>query len=138
MMLYDIRGRPVKRTIARYRIKWDKKSRSKFQFRVKQLLKPIWFADVVFEEFPVFGTLLKIDFYNGTKRIAVEVNGPQHEEFNPFFHDNSPQKFIKGIKRDLHKHAWCEQNKIQLIEIVAKDLENLSTFYGRIQRSSNS
>jgi hypothetical protein len=138
MTLYDIRGRLVNRMVARFRLKWEKPSRSKLQFRVKQLLKPIWFTDIVFEEFPVFGSLLKIDFYNGTKRVAVEVNGPQHEEFNPFFHGDSPQQFIKGIKRDLHKHTWCERNQIRLVEILESDLSDIRAFYARIQDESNS
>ena len=135
MTLFDIRGNLVTRTVIRYKIHWNGKSRSKLQCRVKQLLKPIWSVDVVFEEFPVFGSLLKIDFYNGTKRIAVEVNGPQHDKFNKFFHDDSPLKWVKSIKRDMRKYEWCERNKIRLVEIIEADLNDLASFYQRIQNA---
>lgn len=135
MTLYNIYGRLVGKTVNKYRVKWDKPSRSKFQFKVKQLLKPIWITDVVFEEFPVFGSLLKIDFYNATRKVAIEVNGPQHDKFH-FFHDGSPQKFIKAIKYDLRKYEWCEKNQIKLIEIVEKDLLNIADFYSLIKNAN--
>jgi hypothetical protein len=138
MTLFDVKGRLVKRTVIRYKVRWLDVSRSKLQFRVKQLLKPIWYCDVVFEEFPVFGSRMHMDFYNASKRIGVEVNGPQHEKFNPFFHNNSPQSFVKGIKRDLTKHSWCERNGIRLVEIIESDMDNLVEFYHRIQDCANS
>lgn len=133
MILLAISGRPISRCINRYRIKWNEKSRSKLQFKVKQLLLPIWNTDIVFEEFPVFGTKMKVDFFNATKRVAVEVNGPQHDKFNPFFHDGSRFNFLKGIKRDIQKGKWLECNKIKLIEIIESDLSDLVVFYNRIQ-----
>lgn len=135
MTLFDTHGRLITMSVARYRVAWEKQSRSKFQFQVKKLLKPIWYIDVVFEEFPVFGTRLRLDFYNATKKIAVEVNGPQHEKYNPFFHGDSPVSFIKGIKRDLHKHSWCAKNQITLVEILPEDLKDSKEFYRRIQSS---
>jgi len=129
MTLFDVRKRLVSRNVIRFKVKWDKASRSKLQFRVKQLLKPIWFYDVVFEEFPVFGSLMKIDLFNASKKIAVEVNGPQHDKFNAFFHGESPLQFVKGLKRDLRKYEWCEWNKITVIEVIETDLANLSHFY---------
>ena len=61
----------------RYSIKWKEKSRSKLQFGVKQFLLPYWSSDVVFEEFPVAGTRLTLDFYNANKKVAIEVQGAQ-------------------------------------------------------------
>lgn len=135
MILYDVKGRLVKRLVAKFRIKWDASSRSKLQFRAKQFLKAIWCTDIVFEEFPVFGSLLKIDIYNGTKRIAIEINGPQHEKYNSFFHRGSPQEFVKSIRRDLTKSGWCELNNIKLVELIKDDIENASSFYAIIQNS---
>ena len=51
-----------------YIINWDGKSRSKFQFDVKQFLKKYWVGDVVFEELRVVGTRLSLDFFNATKK----------------------------------------------------------------------
>jgi len=46
---------------------------------------------------------MKVDMINMTKRIAVEVQGAQHESFNKFFHGNSRANYLKSIKRDYHK-----------------------------------
>ena len=58
----------------RYLIDWNKKCRSKIQKRVKDLLHGYWDADVVFEEFPVAGTRMTLDFYNANKKIAIEMH----------------------------------------------------------------
>lgn len=137
MKLLTLAGRPMERSVNRYRIVWEKKSRSKIQFRVKQLLKVVWDTHIVFEEFPVFGTKMKVDFYNATKKVAIEVNGPQHDKFNKFFHDNSRLQFLKGIKRDTLKYQWLEKNGIFLIEIIEEDLKDLNHFYARIQTDGN-
>ena len=48
----------------RYKIKWNGKSRSKFQKNVKKYLYGYWKYDAVYEEFKVAGTQLTLDFYN--------------------------------------------------------------------------
>ena len=67
-------------------IDWSSPSKSKRQREVKKFLKKYWQNHVVFEEFPVAGTRLCIDFYNANKRIAIEVQGSQHTKYNKFFH----------------------------------------------------
>jgi len=136
--LLNVYGKLVDRNVARYRVEWEGKSPSKLQHRVKLLLKPIWFAHVVFEEFPVFGSLQRLDFYNATKRIAVEVNGPQHDKIIPFFHGNLPQLgFASALRRDLNKYRWCERNNINVVEIIEADLSDIQGFYKRIQDAYN-
>ena len=78
----------LRKNVSKYKIDWEKKSRSKIQFAVKQFLKPHWCYQVCFEEFPVFGSKMSVDILNATKKIAIEVNGPQHKKFNKFFHNN--------------------------------------------------
>ncbi len=126
MKLFDIHGRPRSRMVSKYLIDWDKKSKSKLQFNVKQFLKSYWQNHIVYEEFPVYGTRLKVDFINMTKRMAVEVHGPQHESFNKFFHGNSRAKYLASIKRDAQKAEWLEKNNFIFIEIYDKDIDNLS------------
>ena len=58
---------------------------SKRQKAVKDFLKDYWYHHVTFEEFPVVGTRLSLDFYNANKRVAVEVQGAQHTKYNKFF-----------------------------------------------------
>ena len=111
----------------RYLIKWDKKSRSKIQFKTKQFLKKYWDSHVVFEEFPVAGTRLKFDFYNANKRTAVEVHGAQHTKFVQFFHGRK-SNFVKQLRRDQQKIDFCELNDIKLVEIFDGDKITKKTF----------
>tara|TARA_R100000005_G_C4864923_1_gene124349 strand:+ start:53 stop:469 length:417 start_codon:yes stop_codon:yes gene_type:complete len=126
MRLYNIYGRSVTKNVTKHLIKWDAKSRSKLQFEVKQFFKQHWFNQIVYEEFPVFGTRMKVDILNATKRIAIEVNGEQHDKFNKFFHNNSRAKYLDSIKRDVKKAEWLEKNDFVLIEIYKKDITQLS------------
>ena len=126
MRLLNIYGKFRSRNVSRFLIKWDAKSRSKLQFRVKKFLKPFWGNQIVYEEFPVYGSRMKVDFINATKRIAVEVNGPQHNNFNKFFHNNSRLNYLEHIKRDLEKIKWLESNNFKILELEEGDVDKLS------------
>ena len=126
MRLYNIHGRPQNKSVSKYLINWNKKSRSKLQKRAKDFFKPYWIAHVVYEEFPVYGTRLKVDILNATIKVAIEVNGPQHSSFNKFFHNNSRSKYLDSIKRDYQKRVWLENNNYKLVELEEKDVKNLS------------
>ena len=69
---------------------------------------------------------MKVDILNATKKIAVEVNGAQHGNFNKFFHANSRVNYLKSINRDFKKLEWLEQNDYNLIEINHDEVESLS------------
>ena len=119
MIFKSITGREQKmRNPTKYLIKWDKKCRSKLQKKVKDLLYKHWKADVVFEEFPVLGSRMTIDFYNANKNVAIEVDGMQHYKYNKFFHSNSKHKFLEQLKRDEQKEMFCESNSIEFIRIM--------------------
>ena len=126
MRLLDTKGRLVTQSIGRFAMDWDKKSRSNVQFAVKQFLRPYWGAHIVFEEFPVFGTRLKVDILNLTMKIAVEVHGGQHEKFNPFFHKGNPANFLKGFKNDTKKLDWLVLNGFKVVEIYEKEVPSLT------------
>ena len=126
MRLRSITGRLVNRNVSKYLIDWDKKSRSKIQFATKQFLKKFWKNHIVYEEFPVYGTRLKVDILNATKKIAVEVNGRQHYSFNKFFHGGSRQKFLQSIKRDCKKFDWLKSNDFEVVEIEEGEVPLLS------------
>jgi len=106
---------------SRYLIKWKKDCKSKIQKRIKDMLYPHWGADIVFEELPVAGTRMTLDFYNANKKIAVEVDGNQHYKFNKFFHSNSRQNFLAQLQRDDKKEYFCEINQIKLVRILESD-----------------
>ncbi|NCF42127.1 MAG: hypothetical protein GWP32_04455 [Bacteroidetes bacterium] len=121
----------AKRTVKKpkkFLIDWDGKSRSKIQFSAKQFLKKYWSKHVVFEEFPVAGTKLSLDFYNANKKIAVEVQGKQHTKYVPFFHGKNKINYINQLKRDQDKLKFCEINDIQLVEIYDGEEVNEKLF----------
>ena len=108
--------RRIKRPVI-YLINWEKNSRSKLQSKVKNFLKVFWDGDVVFEEFPVVGTRLTLDFFNASKNIAIEVQGKQHTKYNKFFHQGNKMNYLHQLKRDDDKLAFCDLNKIKLVEV---------------------
>tara|TARA_Y100001938_G_C7956340_1_gene361912 strand:+ start:146 stop:547 length:402 start_codon:yes stop_codon:yes gene_type:complete len=105
----------------RYKIDWAAPSRSKIQYKVKRALKESWENHVVFEEFPVAGTKMTLDFYNANKKIAIEVQGRQHTKYVPHFHGNNKINYISQLRRDNQKREFCEINGIRLIEIHEGD-----------------
>ena len=111
-----------------YLINWDGESKSKIQFQAKQFLKNHWANHIVFEEFPVAGTKLSLDFYNANKKIAVEVQGKQHTKYVPFFHGSNKINYLNQLKRDQDKFKFCELNDIQLVEIYDGDELNDKLF----------
>jgi hypothetical protein len=125
LRLYNIRGRQVNKNVSRYLIDWDKKSRSNLQFKAKQFLKPFWEKHIVYEEFPVFGTRMKVDIVNVTKFIAVEVNGQQHGSYNKFFH-NSRYGYFQSISRDVKKEEWLEKNGFEVITVEYDEVDFLT------------
>lgn len=104
----------------KYLINWSSKSRSKFQENVKKFLFKYWCQDIVFEEFPIVGTRLTLDFYNANKKIAIEAQGRQHVQFIQFFHQDR-LNFLHQLKRDQNKEKFCELNGIKLVTIFEKD-----------------
>jgi len=109
-------------------INWEASSRSKRQKAVKDFLKDYWYNHVTFEEFPVVGTRLSLDFYNANKRVAVEVQGSQHTKYNKFFHGGHKNNYLEQLKRDQIKAEFCEVNNIILVEIYDSDIINKSLF----------
>ena len=126
MRLYNVNGVLVKKTVNRYLIKWDGESKSKLQFQTKQFLKPFWRSCICYEEFPVYGTLLKVDLLNATLKIAIEVNGPQHSQLH-YFHNGKPSLYLDTFKRDVKKIEWLKRNGFEVVEINFDEVSKLST-----------
>lgn len=125
MRLYDIKGELVSKNVSKYRVDWDGKSKSKLQFQVKQFLKEHWFTHIVYEEFPVFGSRLRLDFFNANRHIVIEVDGSQHDEFNEFFHKDR-WGYVDHMERDSRKFRWIERNELHFIQIKEKEIPLLS------------
>lgn len=110
----------------KYRINWEKDSVSIFQTKVKNYVFPYWRNDIVFEEFPVVGSRLTLDFYNATLRLAIEVQGQQHYKYVKHFHGKSKLNYLKQLKNDDDKLNFCIKNDIKLIEVCSEaDIKNL-------------
>ena len=107
--------------IKKHLISWESSSRSKFQFSVKQFLKQYWFNHIVFEEFPIVGTRMSLDFYNANKKVAIEVQGKQHVKYIPFFHGQYKNNYLGQLDRDRQKSLFCDKNDLSLIEIYPED-----------------
>lgn len=122
-------NKKVKLKINDYIIDWDGKSPSKFQWSVKQFLKPYWRSCLCLEEMRIPGSLLRCDFVNISSGLILEASGDQHQKFNPFFHDNSREKYRQSICRDFKKLEWAEANNLKFIEIYETDLPKLSPEY---------
>ena len=126
MRFYTLSGKLVNKNLNKYLITWDGKSRSIIQRKVKQFLKPYWKGMLVMEEMPCAGTLLHVDIVNLTLKVAVEINGIQHTNYNTFFHGSNPAKYLLGIKNDVLKSEWLAKNNFKLIEINYDEIDLLS------------
>ena len=84
MIFLSSTGRKIKVNTSKYLVDWESPSRSKLQTSVKKILREVWRGDRVYEEFPVAGTKMTIDFYNATQEVAIEVDGKQHIQSNKF------------------------------------------------------
>lgn len=105
----------------KYIIDWDAGSRSKIQAKVKDFLRYHWEREAVFEEFPVAGTKMTLDFYNATRNVAVEVQGQQHRKYTAHFHNKNKVNFLNQLRRDKEKLEFCELNGIKLVEVYHDD-----------------
>ncbi|MDO8610085.1 MAG: hypothetical protein Q7R95_06025 [bacterium] len=112
--------------INKYKIDWENDGNSSLETRFRDLIYPFWKNHIVLFQLIIPSSLLKIDFLNCNKKLAVEINGPQHNSFNKFFHNNSRANYLSSIKRDLIKIKWLEDNNIQLLELQEEDLDNFS------------
>lgn len=125
MRLLNVNGKLVFKNVSRFLIKWDKPSKSIIQYKAKQFLKPYWNGQIVYEEFPVYGSLLKVDIVNATLRIAIEVHGPQHSEYH-WFHGGKPSEYLHSIQRDIKKMDWLAANNFTIAEIYHTEIDLLS------------
>ena len=128
MKLLSPTGRTYQVNIAKYKVDWNAKCRSKFQFNVKQFLKPYLLCHVVCEEFRIPGTKLTCDLIDFSTHNIFEAQGIQHIDYNKFFHNGSKLNFLNQIKRDQDKSKWAENNGFTLVEIFPDDVLNKQWF----------
>lgn len=98
-------------------------NKSKPHLEARALISNIFPQTSVLEEVRIPGTKLRLDFYIPSYGVAVEINGRQHSEYVPHFHETK-MNFYKGVSRDRRKVDWCELNQISLIILEYNDREN--------------
>lgn len=107
-------------------VKQEKNSCSKGHKQARLLLKELFPLDTIFEEVTLPGSktkknnLLYADFYLRSRNLIIEVQGEQHTEHIPFFHETKAD-FYRGQVRDRAKQDWCELNGITLIQLPVSE-----------------
>lgn len=100
----------------RYPVRSRDQCKSHGQYMLGRLLRSIYGQALILEEFPIPEERLFLDFYMPHHSLAFEYHGPQHDQFNKFFHADKAG-FQKSQERDARKQAWCKLNTISLIAI---------------------
>ena len=122
MKVTGINGREYAWNLTSYNVDAnDKRKRSKFHVRARNLLKTIFHSYRILEEVKLPGSteshrkgVLYLDFYIPQIMMAIEVHGQQHYDYTPFFHKNKAD-FALAQAKDDDKIRWCELNKIDII-----------------------
>jgi len=96
--------------------KTESSCRSKIQFQIGQIIKKRYPLDPVLEDITIPDTRLSLDFFIPHRKLAVEVQGEQHDQMNPYFHKSNAE-FEEQKERDELKRFFCELNGIKLLEI---------------------
>jgi len=96
--------------------KTESSCRSKIQFQIGQIIKKRYPLDPVLEDITIPDTRLSLDFFIPHRKLAVEVQGEQHDQMNPYFHKSNAE-FEEQKERDELKRFFCELNSIKLLEI---------------------
>jgi hypothetical protein len=117
MNVYNIDGKKIKWKLNGYALGHiPEKLCSQYHIKCKSLLQELFAVYSILEEIPVPDLGLTLDFFIPMKKLAIEVDGQQHDKFVPFFHGNK-QKFAKGKTNDRLKEYWCELNNITIIRL---------------------
>ena len=117
MQVVDLDGNSGEWKVKGKEVTLDKRPRSSLHKTARELLKERFPTYQILEEVGVpvkRGIHLYFDFYLPLRKLAIEVHGQQHYEYNTMFH-NSQLDFLKQRRHDRYKEEWCEANGIQLI-----------------------
>jgi len=99
-------------------------SKSGPQKTLGNLLAKIYGPSKILEDYPLPGSNLSWDYWIPHSNIAFEFDGPQHQEFNKFFH-KTPEGFVKQVQRDNRKQRLADINGVRLLTITEKPTQEL-------------
>lgn len=123
MQIIDLQGKSHKINIrpSKNEMRNEAACRSKLQYQTGQYLREKYPFDPILEDYLLVGYYF--DFFLPKRKMAVEIQGIQHDEFVPFFH-KTKAKFKEAQIRDAAKQQLCDINGIKLYLIrEAKELE---------------
>lgn len=103
----------------------DKSIESRPHQNARKLLQEKYPTVLILEEFQIQvkkNKYLYLDFFIPIYKIAIEVQGQQHEKYTPFFHNNQ-YNYIQYKINDKLKKDWAELNNIELQYLSEKELK---------------
>jgi hypothetical protein len=92
-------------------------NKSSFHLMARELLQELYPTQTILEEVPIRvhrNENLYLDFYLPLRKMAIEVQGKQHDIYIPHFH-KTLRGFTNSKQRDEDKLNWCNLNNISLI-----------------------
>lgn len=110
---------------SKYLIDWTKAAPSKGAQVVKVFLQANYSKHIIYEEYFLPKTKLRVDFLVPGKKMAIEFDGIQHSNFNKHFHRNRIG-YLNSIGRDTKKEEYLEWNGYRVVRITEDDLDKLS------------
>ena len=121
MFFVALNGRLRDVPINRYRVNWNKMV-SGPQKAVKDFVRPYWEQKLVLEEMRIPGGLKRLDLICPPDSIIIEVDGLQHDLYNPWMH-GSKAGYLKSMKSDLQKQQFADLNGYTLIRIKDEEIK---------------
>lgn len=118
MRVKDLNGKIHSWNLSVYVSDNKRQLRSSLHLKARELLQEYYRADMILEELTVPGEHLFLDFFLPSKKMVVEVQGPQHYQYTPHFHGIGPsgiKTFMEAKARDERKSEWCDINGFKLI-----------------------
>lgn len=92
---------------------------SKGCLQLIEILQQIYPNQKIITEY-YLGDKLYLDILIPAYNLGFEYDGPQHDEFNSFFHKDQ-SSFLEARKRDLKKSSLAESKGLTLIRVSYKD-----------------
>ena len=119
MIFYGLRSDQYRKEVNARKYVLTKEQRSLGENWMHGQLREIFPHTSILEQFPCFGTRLKLDFLilTAAYRLAFEFDGEQHSKYVPHFHKNKMGWAAQQL-RDVRKTKWCEVNSIQMIRMT--------------------
>lgn len=128
MRFVTLKGRAKDIPIKPYLVDWEGEQGSRFSEEVLDFLYPFWRHDIVVAEFPVAGTKMRYDFINLNRKVIIETDGIQHDQYSPHFH-GSLAAYRAQMGRDMAKDHAAELNGLKMVRIVPTDLPLSRDFF---------